>query len=118
MNKNILTQIDFKSLIHMTIYNLKSVLNQLRTYSHWFDMFWLRSHDGQINWNRFQIDLKVSCEQGVYDKCEQGSELGSIRILTEQSSHVQTLRRSQIKLPVKLPCYLLKYKQGLFFINK
>ena len=48
-------------------------------------MFWLRSHDGQIDWNRFQIALKVSCEQGVYDKCEQGSELGSIQIVTEQS---------------------------------
>ena len=29
-----------------------------------FETFWLRSHDGQIDWNRFQINLKVSCEQG------------------------------------------------------
>ena len=48
-------------------------------------MFWLRSHDAQFDWNQFQIDLKVSCEQGVYDKCEQGSELGLIWIVTEQS---------------------------------
>ena len=90
MNKNIWTQINFKSLIHMTINNLKSVLNQLRTYSHvglgqiGLKLVWhvlVASHDGQIDWNWFQIDLKVSCEQGVYDKCEQGSELGQFELL-------------------------------------
>ena len=27
--------------------------------------FCLHLHDGQIDWNWFQIDLKVSCEQGA-----------------------------------------------------
>ena len=26
----------------------------------------MRSHDGQTNWNRFQIDFKVSCEPSDY----------------------------------------------------
>ena len=54
--------------------SFKSVTNLFQTYFRtglaklvWnrFGTFWLRSHDGQIDWNWFQIDLTVSCEQVI-----------------------------------------------------
>ena len=35
------------------------------------DVLFLFSHDGQIDWNRFQIDLKVLCEQGEWKSVTQ-----------------------------------------------
>ena len=54
--KAICIQTDFKPTFEQVW--AKSVRNRFRA-------FCLRSHDAQIDWNRFQIDLKVTCEQGV-----------------------------------------------------
>ena len=42
--------------------NFRTGLGQIGLESIWG--FLLSSHDGQSDWNRFQNDLKVSCEQG------------------------------------------------------
>ena len=73
MNKNNKTQIDFKSLecSHDDVYpsnrfqtDFKPTFEQVWAKSVWniFGHFCLRLHDVQTDWNRFQIDLKVSCE--------------------------------------------------------
>ena len=71
MNKKQLNQIDFKSLerSHNYLYPQicsKLILNLLasRFGPNRFDTFCLRSDDGQTDCNRFQFNLKVSCEQG------------------------------------------------------
>ena len=68
-------KIDFKSLeqspSHDDLYpsnrfqiDLKPTSEQV--WPNQFQTFWLRSYDGQIDWNRFQINLKV-CAQGLFD---------------------------------------------------
>ena len=62
------TKIDFKSLdcshdnyIPKSVLQISNLLNNRFGPS---QLIYIPSHDGQIYLNRFQSDLKVSCEQG------------------------------------------------------
>ena len=52
--------------------DFKPTFEQVWAKSDWnrFGNFWLRLHDGQTDWNRFQLNLRVSSEPSVKHFCE------------------------------------------------